>query len=102
VVNLGDTPVDVEVHLYHASGSRYGIVRRTLQPFEMTQYDRIYNRVNAGVSLRLRGHGADTGVECWLPRCRAGQRPTTSIFISAQRLSDTAFDTRRLCTLLGE
>lgn len=49
MVNLGDGPVDVEVHLYHASGSRYGIVSRTLQPFEMTQYDRIYNRVSAGV-----------------------------------------------------
>jgi hypothetical protein len=49
LVNPDDTSVEVEIHLYDAEGTRLGTISRTLQPFEMTQYDRIYNRVDAGV-----------------------------------------------------
>lgn len=49
LVNTGDAPVEVVIHLYSGSGAQYGTVSRTLLPYEMTQFDRIFNRVNAGV-----------------------------------------------------
>ncbi len=92
MVNVGDTPVQVEVHLFHASGLRYGVVSRTLQPFEMTQYDRIYNRVNAGV--------VDSGFAVVKVLTTAGKvlayasvvdnGSNDPIFIPAQRLSNTS------------
>lgn len=45
VVNLGEDPVDVEIHLYHADGTLYGVVARQLRPYEMKQMDRIYESV---------------------------------------------------------
>ena len=92
MVNLGDMPVSVEVHLYHASGSRYGIVSRTLQPFEMTQYDRIYNRVNAGVvdSGFAVVKVLTTGGEVLAYASVVDNGSNDPIFIPAQRLSDTS------------
>jgi hypothetical protein len=92
LVNLGDAPVNVEVHLYSAAGFRYGIVSRALQSFEMTQYDRIYNRVNAGV--------VDSGFAVVKVLTSGGKvlayasvvdnGSNDPIFIPAQRLSDTS------------
>ncbi len=92
VVNLGEQPVDVEIHLYHASGSRYGIVARTLLPFEMTQYDRIFNRVNAGVveSGFAVVKVLTTGGEVLAYASVVDNGSNDPIYIPAQRLSDTS------------
>jgi hypothetical protein len=47
VVNLGEDPVDVEIHLYHADGTMYGAVSRTLGPYEMKQFDAVYEFVTS-------------------------------------------------------
>jgi len=92
VVNLREQPVDVEIHLYHASGSRYGIVARTLLPFEMTQYDRIFNRVNAGVvdSGFAVVKVLTTGGEVLAYASVVDNGSNDPIYIPAQRLSDTS------------
>jgi hypothetical protein len=92
VVNLGEQPVDVEIHLYHASGSRYGIVARTLLPYEMTQYDRIFNRVNAGVvdSGFAVVKVLTTGGEALAYASVVDNGSNDPIYIPAQRLSDTS------------
>jgi hypothetical protein len=92
LVNLGEAEVEVEIHLYHASGSRYGIIPRTLLPFEMTQYDRVFNRVNAGVveSGFAVVKVLTSGGEVLAYASVVDNGSNDPIFIPAQRLSDTS------------
>jgi hypothetical protein len=92
LVNLRQVDVEVKVHLYHASGSYYGVVERTLLPFEMTQFDQIFTSAGAGT--------VDSGFAVVSVATSGGQvlayasvvdnGSNDPVYIPAQRLSETS------------
>jgi len=48
VVNLTNTSVDLEIHLYSGDYVKYGVKAATLRPYEMDQFDKIFDDVGAG------------------------------------------------------
>jgi hypothetical protein len=48
MINVTSLRTDVEIHLKDSQGVNYGVETYTLRPFEMYQFDRIFNSVDAG------------------------------------------------------
>jgi hypothetical protein len=48
VLNLTGESVDLEIHLFSGDGSLFGVKDATLRPYEMEQYDKIFDDVGAG------------------------------------------------------
>jgi hypothetical protein len=48
VLNLAGESVDLEIHLFSGDGSLFGVKDATLRPYEMEQYDKIFDDVGAG------------------------------------------------------
>jgi hypothetical protein len=46
-VNLTDETVDLEIHLYDGDGNLLGVKEASLRPYEMDQYDKIFDDVGA-------------------------------------------------------
>lgn len=47
-LNLTDETLDLEIHLFDGGGDLLGIREATLRPYEMDQYDKIFDDVDAG------------------------------------------------------
>ncbi len=92
MVNLGEEPVETEIHLYDGNGTKFGVVARQLGPYEMKQIDRIFEdvtsqTVDAGYAVVK---VLTTGGEVHAYASVVDNGSNDPVYIAAQPLSDTS------------